>query len=690
MPTAYKNPLEATQGLTSAFGPTTDAQKTAIAQASSLVPTTSPTVVTGATINEEVIPAMNKRLTTLTGGQTDAQRVANQGKPGFDVFGNQLPDGGASVMAAKESGGTYKGMDGQDYYNYDSSPVNAMEEDEYSASNSILEKMKSSLDQQTKALIEGIQSQYGVRKAQQADINKRSEAGTAQALLMGGSSRYAQISSGGIQQAQETYGLQQIAELDTQEKNMIAKAQAAQQEGNFKIMGEQLNLAEAKRKEKQDIAKELSDSIAAENKKLRDSMIAASRDSAVADLIGQGINDPAQILNMLNFDEKGNMIGDFTSKEISETLKNLTVEGKTEADFKTDLGSFNYLKDNGLLPEGITSLDPSQQYFAYLNMQKLANSGKLTEAGKIAGGGGGGTIPGKGAGNSVEEQIIRTRLFAKLATILNKGTLSDDDRAIIDSRIAEFRNAGMSEQEIMSQLAGFPADVKTPYNTTFIDLVAANTDTNEEQQILMGKVGQLLAAGNSEGAMELIERKAMEKAMNQVGKEEFINNADVKYVKDKTDQIEALLGDGWMNSVGAFTGTFNSWLSKKFGLFKSAEIRAKLGSLTSSLINKRAGSAITEEEWKRLIEPNIPAVNESAATWRTKLTELSNDALQKLNTERGLVSLPSLSIDEAIDPKKRLGVYASGTDDFWGGGMSSGESYQIYDPSSGDFEIPEE
>jgi hypothetical protein len=38
MPTAYKNPEEATAGLNTAFGPTTDAQKTAVANAAALVP----------------------------------------------------------------------------------------------------------------------------------------------------------------------------------------------------------------------------------------------------------------------------------------------------------------------------------------------------------------------------------------------------------------------------------------------------------------------------------------------------------------------------------------------------------------------------------------------------------------------------------------------------------------------------
>lgn len=642
------------------------------------------TTLSSANFAENTKPKMDSRMTNLENRGTYT-----------DMGGMQRYSDGTLVeapMGASSSGENAWSFDSK---NYGTGPTYVTGDDEESKQqNALLQSMKANLDASTKRTIDAIQSQMAVRKAQQADINKRQEAGTEQSLLMGGSSRHAQQSSQGIMSTAESFGVSQLADLDAQEQALIANAKAAQESGDYKIMEKALSAAETKRKEKQEAATKLSETIAAENAKVRTQMIASSRDSAVAGLIGQGVTDPAQLLDYLNYDESGKQVGDFTADEISKTLKALTIEGKSEADFKTDLGTFTYLQKNNMLPAGITNLDPSQQYFAYLNMQKLANSGKLSVAGQNYGGGtaptsGSGTYVGKGAGNETEEQILRMRLFAKLSTILNKGALSDTDRSVINGNIASLRAAGLSEQEIMSQLAGFPSDVKTPYNSKFIDLVAANTDTNEQQQTMMGKVGQLLASGSYEGALNTVEGVAMKNAKEQVGSDNFVDLADVKYVKQKTDEIEKLLGTGWNNEVGAFTGSFSSWLSKKFGWGQAAQIRSKITSLTADLTNKRGGSAITESEWKRLVEPNIPQMNDSAKTFVNKLNELVSDPLTRLNSERSLVSLPELTVDSILDPEARLKLYASESDssgdDFWGSGSSSegGGGMTVYDPNQG-------
>lgn len=77
--------------------------------------------------------------------------------------------------------------------------------------------MKASVDANTLAQIQAIEQQFSLRKQQQTEINKRSESAVEQALLMGGSSRYAQQSSIGIESAQASFGVQKLAELDAEE-----------------------------------------------------------------------------------------------------------------------------------------------------------------------------------------------------------------------------------------------------------------------------------------------------------------------------------------------------------------------------------------------------------------------------------------------------------------------------------------
>ena len=51
-----------------------------------------------------------------------------------------------------------------------------------------------------------------------------------------------------------------------------------------------------------------------------DQAVQAKRDSAVANLVAQGVTDPTQLLETLNTDANGNITGDFTADEISKTL----------------------------------------------------------------------------------------------------------------------------------------------------------------------------------------------------------------------------------------------------------------------------------------------------------------------------------------------------------------------------------
>lgn len=224
---------------------------------------------------------------------------------------------------------------------------------------SLLDQMKSSLDSSTKSLIDNIQQKFALRKQEQQDINARQAKGVNNALLMGGatgqgsSAQYAPISSSGIVSAQENYGIKQIADLDAQENDLIAQAKAAQESGNFQIMQKQLALVDEKRQEKIAAATKLNDAIATQNAKMRESAIQGSRDSAIADLFSQGVTNTADILKTLN--DQG---GDFTSKEISDTLKNIVPPGLDDL-VKT-------LRTNGapsdVISKVLSSQDMSQAY----------------------------------------------------------------------------------------------------------------------------------------------------------------------------------------------------------------------------------------------------------------------------------------------------------------------------------------
>ncbi len=178
-------------------------------------------------------------------------------------------------------------------------------QDEDKEIESMLTKMKESLDASTKTLIDNIQAKYAIRKSEQKEINRRQEKGVSNALLMGGvtgqgsSAQYAPISSSGIVQAQESFGIKQLADLDAEENDLIAAAKAAQQSGDFKMMEFRLNQAEKKRQEKITTAIKLNEEIAKQNKEIRDRNMQVQRENAILDLYKSGNTDPASITQAL-------------------------------------------------------------------------------------------------------------------------------------------------------------------------------------------------------------------------------------------------------------------------------------------------------------------------------------------------------------------------------------------------------
>lgn len=193
-----------------------------------------------------------------------------------------------------------------------------------------LNDLKAQTDATTASLIDGIHSQYAQLRQQQEQANKGQEAGVNNALLMGGvtgqgsSAQYAPVSSSGIVQAQVSYGLQQIADLNSKEQSAIIQAQIAGQQQKFQVQDKINQQIDKIRDEKVAAAVALNEKISLQNEKLAAEKLQASKDEAVANLYSSGVTDPNKILKTLN--DQGLTIN---STEIANTLKNVNPDADT-------------------------------------------------------------------------------------------------------------------------------------------------------------------------------------------------------------------------------------------------------------------------------------------------------------------------------------------------------------------------
>lgn len=360
----------------------------------------------------DYIPTLNNNLNTLSdkGITTD-----NEGNPRY------------------ADGSFYQESDTQDntQKNNQESSVEADTSNEDTQTARLLKQMQTSTDAQTKAQLDNIQQKFDLRKQQQEKINSQATKQIQNALLTGGvtgqgsSAQYAPISSVGIVQAQESYGLQQLATLDSQEQDLIAQAKSAQADQNYRLMETKLAEIKDKRQEKLDAAAKLNEQIAKRNEEALKQQEAMSRDTAINDIYNQGITDTGAILKEL---KKQGVTA--TAKDVGDTVALLSGVGGSGV-----IGTYN-LYASQARSKGQVPMD-------FLSFQRANYN--ATHAGT-----GGGT-PGTGGGTGPVTFKALTEAQGKDFTYAQRGDNAKDIISSLSTEIATMNPGKYQTQVILEK-----------------------------------------------------------------------------------------------------------------------------------------------------------------------------------------------------------------------------------------------
>ncbi len=246
------------------------------------------------------------------------------------------------------------------------------------AINTAFDAQKGLLDASTQNVIKSITDLYGERKQALQQQNTNATESFRNLGLRTGMARYSGGSFKGMLNSVEQSGLQRLTNLASEEAGKIAEAERARTNGEYTLFAKKRDEVTALKKEKATTIEKLRTEAVKENQKIKDTTIRSSRDSAIAGLLQQGISDPSQMLDYLNFDQQGNRTGDFTIKEVTDSLKALSPDGDLK-NLSATTRDFFILKGHNQLPADITALPEDQQLMAYVKSQKsVSTSGKLS------------------------------------------------------------------------------------------------------------------------------------------------------------------------------------------------------------------------------------------------------------------------------------------------------------------------
>jgi hypothetical protein len=193
------------------------------------------------------------------------------------------------------------------------------------------------------------------RKAQQ-DANKMGEAIYQQAGIRGGATRYAPEMQADLMTDVITEGVSRLQDIDMKYQSAISKARSAMKSNNFQLALQAAREAKeyhGKALEEIQSQKEVATEFA---KKAQDAKRKVSRESAIVGLIKQGVTDPAKLYDYLNYDDKGEQVGDITTDEIDGVLKNIVPKESASGGFKFSNDDVGKLIGSGLGAQDIQQM----------------------------------------------------------------------------------------------------------------------------------------------------------------------------------------------------------------------------------------------------------------------------------------------------------------------------------------------
>ena len=598
----------------------------------------TPTVISSGGVIEEKIPQIQQRFEALTSSSTGV---------GGNLGGATFGASGTGGLGLGDSGGFGLDYDPEDLFNISEDPKKKKKKklgemslprepkDPYIE---MLDKMQRSVDNQFNSKIDSVRAQYDQFEQDQTKANESGLNQIKNALNLGGSSRYAPISSAGIVQAQQAAGIRALADLSNQENQVIAEAQAAKDANDFQLMEEKLNVIERLRAEKLAVAGSVQDGI-------QGNMNRAARDNEIAGLVQQGITSPMQLLRSLNYDEDGNQIGDYTIAEIGAAMKGLGDLSGPAGVFEFDKGKIGGLLASGIDAPTIKAIQADLNSGADIEDVLGAGSGftpeQATAVRKALGADAMNMMtnmqPGKGARNAQEEFAIRTRLFGPVAAILNRGVISDADRVYLNDVIGFARAQGFDEQQLLDEISGWGVDVNTPFNNGFRDVLLVNRDEGENITNDLAQLGGMLKRGNYKMAMDKVENIALAKMQNEPG---YMGKTEAEMY---TKWIDSIKQTAVNSGVGLVSGNYQNVLGK----LKSADatkLKAELQQLYDKFDPKTAGDMIAD-------------ITDKKSNFFAKLDVYQDRVLADHNATRSTVGLPEVNVIHLLDPNERLNLY---------------------------------
>lgn len=339
----------------------------------------TPTVLSDTNIRQNVIPDLQSRASNLYGLPSPYQPPPT---------GDKVTTTGAPKTPADTELSSLLGTDTELKDDPLQKEHDQLQED-------VFKMQEQAVSDQAKRQAQSVATAYSQRKRDLAILQEQAgaqKAGLAGSLFSSGASRYGSVSGGGLVTSTERGLMNQLSDLNFDEREAIDKVREAQKDGDYRVMQARLDYADKVRAQKEKRQDELNKEIRTRNKETTKRRLEIERGLAVADAIGGlGSNvEKGTLLASLN--EEGI---EMTADELDKIVKNLSGDKKkTFEGFSADIQDYYNFAENypEALPDSIKNLPENQRPLAYVKYissltrvpekPKAGDTFKLTSAGR--------------------------------------------------------------------------------------------------------------------------------------------------------------------------------------------------------------------------------------------------------------------------------------------------------------------
>lgn len=228
----------------------------------------SPTVISDANIRDNVIPnTQAKAAQMLDTGSNPLYAKPGETQQAYQARVAQIQNPNGQNQQDGTDPQSDAGSPTNDYDSLYSSVMGQTPDKDnfYDAELNLIKQMQGTSDSRTANQLAGVSAQFDLRRNDTMAAQERASAAGNTALMKAGS-RYAPQSAAQIMNVQQRGYIRQMSDIDLQEQSAKSEALAAQQDNDYKLLGQSLQVLGDKRKEKLDVVNKLYDSIAEEKK----------------------------------------------------------------------------------------------------------------------------------------------------------------------------------------------------------------------------------------------------------------------------------------------------------------------------------------------------------------------------------------------------------------------------------------